>query len=144
MRIAGTIKHSIANGTGVRFVVFVQGCAHHCKGCHNPGTWDFNGGEEISPKEMAEQIKNTPYIDGVTLSGGDPFFQEEACLELLEHLPENLDVWVYTGFEYAEVKDRPLGKVADVLVTGKYVEELRCLGKMFGSSNQEIHRKQGD
>lgn len=141
MRIAGTIKHSIANGTGVRFVVFVQGCAHHCFGCHNPDTWDFNGGEEISPEEMAEVIRNTPYIDGVTLSGGDPFYQEEACLELLEHLPKKLDVWVYTGFEYDEVKDRPLGKAADVLVTGQYVEELRCVGKMYGSSNQEIHRR---
>lgn len=142
MRIAGTMPCSIANGDGVRFVVFVQGCAHHCHGCHNPGTWDFAGGGAIKPADLANMIKSHPYIDGVTLSGGDPFYQEAACLELMEHLPEDTNLWVYTGFEYDEIKDRPLAKRADVLVTGPYIEELRCLGKMYGSSNQEIHRKE--
>lgn len=142
MRIAGTMPCSIANGDGVRFVVFVQGCAHHCPGCHNPGTWDFAGGGGIKPSVLAEWIMEHPYIDGVTLSGGDPFYQEAACLELMEHLPEDTNLWVYTGFEYDEIKDRPLAKRADVLVTGPYIEELRCLGKMYGSSNQEIHRKE--
>ncbi len=142
MRIAGTMPCSIANGDGVRFVVFVQGCAHHCPGCHNPGTWDFAGGGAIKPVDLANMIQSHPYIDGVTLSGGDPFYQEAACLELMEHLPENTNLWVYTGFEYDEIKDRELAKRADVLVTGPYIEELRCLGKMYGSSNQEIHRKE--
>lgn len=142
MRIAGTLPCSVVNGTGVRFVVFVQGCAHHCPGCHNPGTWDFNGGDYITPEAMAEIIKSKPYIDGVTLSGGDPFYQEAACLELMEHLPEGTNLWVYTGFEYDEINDRQLAKRADVLVTGPYIEELRCVGQMYGSSNQEIHRKE--
>lgn len=122
-------------------MVFVQGCAHHCRGCHNPGTWDFNGGEEITPEELAALIKSKRYIDGVTLSGGDPFFQQQACLELMSLLPPETDLWIYTGFEYDEIKDTELAKRADVLVTGKYIEELRCVGKMYGSSNQEIHRK---
>ena len=144
MRIAGTIPYSVANGEGVRFVVFVQGCAHKCFNCHNPGTWDFNGGEYISPGDLAALIRSKPYIDGVTLSGGDPFYQEAACLELMEHLPADTDLWVYTGFEYDEIKDTELAKRADVLVTGPYIEELRCLGKMYGSSNQEIHRRGED
>ena len=142
MRIAGTIPYSVVNGTGVRFVVFVQGCAHHCPGCHNPGTWDFDGGEYITPEALAKIIRSKPYIDGVTLSGGDPFYQEAACLELMEHLPPDTDLWVYTGFEYDEIKDTELAKRADVLVTGPYIEELRCVGQMYGSSNQEIHRKE--
>ena len=142
MRIAGTLPCSVVNGTGVRFVVFVQGCAHHCPECHNPDTWDFNGGDYIAPEALAEIIKSKPYIDGVTLSGGDPFYQQAACLELMEHLPADTDLWVYTGFEYDEIKDTALAKRADVLVTGPYIEELRCVGQMYGSSNQEIHRKE--
>ena len=142
MRIAGTIPYSVVNGIGVRFVVFVQGCAHHCPGCHNPGTWDFNGGDYITPEALAEIIKSKPYIDGVTLSGGDPFYQEAACLELMEHLPADTDLWIYTGFEYDEIKDTALAKRANVIVTGPYIEELRCVGQMYGSSNQEIHRKE--
>ncbi len=141
MRVAGTIRYSAVNGTGIRFVVFVQGCAHHCKGCHNPETWDFNGGHEVSPEEIARLISNAPYIDGVTLSGGDPFYQQEECLKLIECLPHDTNVWIYTGFEYDEIKDTELAKRADVLVTGPFVEELRCFDKMYGSSNQEIHRK---
>lgn len=142
MRIAGTIPYSVVNGTGVRFVVFVQGCAHHCRGCHNPDTWDFNGGDYISPEVLAALIRSKPYIDGVTLSGGDPFYQEAACLELMEHLPADTDLWVYTGFEYDEIKETALAKRANVLVTGPYIEELRCVGQMYGSTNQEIHRKE--
>lgn len=142
MRIAGVIPYSVVNGDGVRFVVFVQGCAHHCHGCHNPGTWDFDGGEEIAPEELAELIKSKRHADGVTLSGGDPFYQQEECLELLSLLPPETDLWIYTGFDHDEIKDTPLAKRANVLVTGPYIEELRCVGQMYGSSNQEIHRKE--
>ena len=142
MRIAGVIPYSVVNGEGVRFVVFVQGCAHRCHGCHNPGTWDFDGGEEIAPEELAELIKSKRHADGVTLSGGDPFYQQEECLELLSLLPPETDLWIYTGFEYDEIKDTPLAKRANVLVTGPYIEELRCVGQMYGSANQEIHRKE--
>ena len=82
MKIAGTLPFSVVNGCGIRYVVFVQGCSHHCKGCHNPDTWDFEGGVEKSVEEIAEDFKKMKFRDGITLSGGDPFFQQEECLKL--------------------------------------------------------------
>ena len=142
MRIAGTLPVSLVNGDGIRYVVFVQGCGHHCPGCQNPETWDFDGGKEVEPDMIAADFKRRKHLDGITLSGGDPFYQQEACLELLRLLP-GVNVWIYTGFEYNIICDTELAKMADVLVTGPYVEELRCDGKMYGSSNQEIHRRFG-
>lgn len=132
---------SFVNGEGVRYVVFVQGCGHHCPGCHNPETWDFNGGSEMSTDEIAADFKRRKLLDGITLSGGDPFYQQEECLNLLSQLPEGTNVWIYTGFEYNEIKDTELAKAANVIVSGRYVEALRCEGKLYGSSNQEIHRR---
>ena len=141
MRIRGVLSTSLVNGEGIRYVVFVQGCAHHCAGCQNPDTWRFDGGEEVSVDWLVRDIRKRKLIDGITLSGGDPFYQQEECLRLLNRLPD-VNVWIYTGFEYDEIKDTELAKRADVLVTGPYIEELRCEGKMYGSSNQEIHRKE--
>jgi anaerobic ribonucleoside-triphosphate reductase activating protein len=140
MRIAGIQSFSLVNGEGIRYVVFVQGCKHHCPGCHNPDTWDFSGGVEWTPEELAEDIKTHKFIDGITLSGGDPFYQQEACIELLNLLP-GINVWIYTGFDYDEIKDTELAQMADVLVTGRFIEKMKCEGQMFGSSNQEIHRR---
>lgn len=141
MRVAGILPCSFVNGDGVRFVVFVQGCGHHCPGCQNPDTWDFDGGTEIRVEWIAEQFKKHRLLDGITLSGGDPFYQQEECLRLIELLPEGTNVWIYTGFEYNIICDTELAKAADVLVTGAYIQELRCEGKMYGSSNQEIRRR---
>ena len=143
MRIAGIQPVSLVNGDGVRFVVFLQGCAHRCPGCQNPDTWDFNGGHFCTAEEIANRYaRHAHLLDGITLSGGDPFYQQEECLELMSLLPPGTDLWIYTGFDYDEIKDTELAKRADVLVTGPYVEELRCVGQMYGSSNQEIHRKE--
>lgn len=140
MRIAGTLPHSLVNGDGIRFVVFLQGCPHHCRGCQNPDTWDFNGGEEVSPEEIALQYKSTRFLDGITLSGGEPFAQQEACVELLKLLPE-VNVWVYTGYEYEAIQHTEIAQRADVLVVGRFVEELKCEGNLYGSSNQRIIRR---
>ena len=140
MRIAGTLSHSFVNGEGIRFVIFTQGCAHHCKGCQNPDTWDFNGGTEVSVEELAEQIKATKHIDGITLSGGDPFFQQEECVKLLKLLPD-INVWAYTGFTYEEIKDTELAQMCDVIVDGRFIETLKCEGKMYGSTNQRIVKR---
>ena len=140
MRIAGVLPLSLVNGEGCRFVVFLQGCGHHCHGCQNPETWDFDGGYDADPQSIANQyMKHAHLLDGITLSGGDPFYQQEECLKLLEMLPDGTDVWVYTGFEYKAIKDTPLARAAHTLVTGPYIEGLRCEGRMYGSSNQEIH-----
>lgn len=140
MRIAGVLKCSFVNGDGARYVVFVQGCKHGCRGCQNPETWDMNGGREVPVAEIVEDYRRRRLLDGITLSGGDPFYQQEACLELLDMLP-GVNVWIYTGFEYEEIADTELARRADVLVVGKFVEELRCSGKPYGSSNQRIIRK---
>ena len=138
MRVAGINKASFVNGDGVRFVVFVQGCKHHCGGCHNPDTWDFNGGTEISVEEIAEMYKaKQKVLDGITLSGGDPFFQQDECVKLLKLLP-NVNVWIYTGFQYEEIENTELAKLADTMVDGQYIEALKCEGEMYGSSNQRI------
>ena len=141
MRINGIIPCSFVNGDGARYVVFVQGCRHHCDGCQNPETWDFNGGAEIYPKEIAEDFKHRRLLDGITLSGGDPFFQQEECVRLIKILSP-VNVWIYTGFEYEEIKDTELAKLADVIVVGRFVKELACEGKMYGSENQKIIRRQ--
>lgn len=145
MIIAGTLPFSLVNGEGVRFVVFLQGCGHHCPGCQNPETWDFDGGHEVSPRDIVRQYrKHARLLDGITLSGGDPFYQEAECLKLLDLLP-GVNVWVYSGFNYEEIKDRPLAKRADVIVDGPYIEALRTETLPYrGSTNQRIIRRMSD
>ena len=142
MRIAGTLPCSLVNGEGIRYVVFLQGCAHRCPGCHNPETWDFDGGIEVYPELIAADYMTRKHLDGITLSGGDPFYQEKECLELLDLLPEGTNVWVYTGFTYEEIRDRKLTKRADVIVDGPYMEDLRTETLPYrGSTNQRIIRR---
>lgn len=140
MRIAGTLSCSLVNGEGVRYVVFTQGCVHGCPGCHNPETHALEGGGHIFVEDLAEDIRRHKYIDGITLSGGEPFLQQTECLRLLDLLP-GVNVWVYTGYLYEHIKDEPLAKRADVLVAGPYVDHLKCEGQMYGSSNQRIIRR---
>lgn len=142
MRVAGINTCSLVNGDGVRYVIFVQGCEHHCKGCQNPGTWDMDGGVDFPVERIAADVRKHRMIDGITLSGGDPFYQQEECVKLLKLLP-GYNVWIYTGFDYEEIADTELAKMADVIVDGPFIEELRCDGKMYGSSNQRIIRKEG-
>ena len=139
MRIAGVNTCSLVNGDGVRYVIFVQGCKHHCKGCQNQWSWDMDGGTDIPVEMIAEDVRKHRMIDGITLSGGDPFYQQDECVRLLKLLHE-YNVWIYTGFEYEQIADTELAKMADVIVDGPFVEELRCEGKMYGSSNQRIIR----
>lgn len=147
MRIAGINRCSFVNGPGARYVIFVQGCEHHCKGCQNPSTWDMNGGEEISVEALAGDIytyMGKHPLDGITLSGGDPFYQQDECVQLLELLDlalgEKPNTWVYTGFEFKDIRDTALARMSDALVAGPYIEELKCEDKLYGSSNQRIIR----
>ena len=143
MRIAGIRPCSMINGEGIRYVIFLQGCAHRCEGCHNPETWNFNGGYKMDLYYLASDIlKRMRHLDGITLSGGDPFYQQEACMELLKLLPDDLNVWIYTGFLYEEICDTELAKRANVIVDGPYIEELKCDGEMRGSSNQRFIRRE--
>lgn len=141
MRIAGVNPCSLVNGDGLRYVIFTQGCFHHCKGCQNPDTWDPKGGYETKIEDLAADILKRwkkKQIDGITLSGGDPYYQQTECRQLLKLLPRDLNVWIYTGFEYEKIKDLELTSLADVIVDGQFDLAKRCEGKQYGSSNQRI------
>ena len=146
VRLAGNLQSdSIVDGSGIRTVVWFQGCNHHCKFCHNPETWNLNGGFEVDLDDIKKQIKNLKYQTGITLSGGDPFFQPEAALEIAKFAHSiGLNVWGYTGFTYEEIMARDdakkeLLKELDVLVDGRFEIEKKSLNCKFrGSTNQRL------
>lgn len=142
MRIANTINDSIVDGPGFRYTVFVQGCPHHCPGCHNPETWPFYGGREVSAEELIEPLKRNPLADGLTISGGEPFTQADECAELARLAHEaGKTVWTYTGYKYEEIREEwmPLLKETDVLVDGPFVESEKSYELRFrGSRNQRL------
>lgn len=148
MRIAGFVEESIVDGPGFRIVIFFQGCAHHCYGCHNPETWDFEGGKEVSFDLIKKIIDDNPYADGITLSGGDPLYQIDASTEIAEYAKsKGLDVILYTGFFFEEVLEmtkanqrlKDLLNNVDTLIDGPFILEQRHLSLKFrGSSNQRI------
>ena len=148
MRIAGFVEESIVDGPGFRIVIFFQGCAHHCYGCHNPETWDFEGGKEVSFDLIKKIIDDNPYADGITLSGGDPLYQIDASTEIAEYAKsKGLDVILYTGFLFEEVLEmtkanqrlKDLLNNVDTLIDGPLILEQRHLSLKFrGSSNQRI------
>ena len=134
----------MADGPGFRTSIYCAGCGHHCPGCHNPQSWDFNGGYEVTVDELLEVIKADEFAN-VTLSGGDPLYQVEAFTELARRIKTETDktIWCYTGFTYeAILADPRLSQILpylDVLVDGPYVEALRDTNLRFrGSSNQRI------
>ena len=136
------------NGDGLRVVLWVAGCTHHCKNCQNPETWDINGGIPFD-NEAKEEIFNDlkkDYISGITFSGGDPLHPKhrKQVLELAKEIKEKFPtktVWCYTGFLYEEVKDIENLKYIDVLVDGEFKEELKDVNLPWvGSSNQRIIR----
>lgn len=134
------------NGDGLRAVLWVSGCSHKCKGCHNPVTWDKNEGllfDKSAEDELFEIIAK-PYISGVTFSGGDPLYpdnrQEIARLtaKVSENFPDKT-IWIYTGFMWEEIKDLDFIKYADVLVDGEFVESLKENTLHWkGSCNQRV------
>ena len=98
MRIFGTVEDSIVDGPGLRYSVFVQGCPHHCPGCHNPESHDFSGGKTADTAELIKPMQKNPLLDGLTLSGGEPMCQAEGCRILAEAAhAAHMNVWCYTG-----------------------------------------------
>lgn len=148
IRISGMIDESIVDGPGLRMTVFVQGCPHHCKGCHNPQTHDFDGGEVKSIMEIFESFKENPLLSGITFSGGEPFCQPRPLGRLGQLVKgEGQNVVTYTGYTYEQLLEmsktdegvKDLLEVTDILIDGPYVEEKRDLDlKYRGSSNQRI------
>lgn len=145
IRIAGTVSESIVDGPGFRYAVFVQGCSHNCRGCHNPHTHDPNGGRLVDTDELFAECTENPLNKGVTFSGGEPFLQAAALYELGKRFKEHgLSLWCYSGWTFEELQKRgedvqKLLSVVDVLVDGRYVEERRTLSLPFrGSDNQRL------
>lgn len=148
IRIAGTVPESTVDGPGLRYVIFTQGCPHHCEGCHNPTTHDLSAGKLIKLDTLLERINKDPLISGVTLSGGEPFLQAKTLCKLLDKLDrKKLDVMAYTGFEYEKLLElanenngfKDLLERLDVLIDGKFDKNKKDELLMFrGSSNQRV------
>ena len=144
IRICGLVNDSIVDGPGLRLTVFTQGCPHHCPGCHNPQSHSFEGGQLRDIDEILTMAKENPLLDGITLSGGEPFCQPEACAQIAvgAHIL-GLNVWCYTGYSYenllASKEKRALLEQVDILVDGPFILEERSLDIRFrGSKNQRI------
>lgn len=139
-------KCDILNGEGVRVVLWIAGCSHHCKNCQNPITWDENGGlkfDKDAKQELFDALDN-PDIDGITFSGGDPLFcaNREEVGALIEEIAQKFpskNIWLYTGYEWEEINSLPFIKYVDVLVDGKFVQALNDNNLLWkGSSNQRV------
>jgi anaerobic ribonucleoside-triphosphate reductase activating protein len=141
MRVAGMIKDSVVNGIGIRDVLFLQGCSHHCKGCHNPETWKIDGGTEYSIKQLINEFKGD---NDVTISGGEPLEQFTDVWEFMGKLNKKSGkrFWLYTGYSYEEIPQfmlAVLSEYVDVLVDGKFIESQKDLRLPFrGSANQRL------
>lgn len=148
IRVAGIINESIVDGPGIRMVIFAQGCKHHCKGCHNPQTHTFEGGEVVETEKIISEIKRNPLLDGVTFSGGDPFEQASGFASLAVKVKElGLNVITYTGYTYEQILNnssknegfKKLLENSDMLVDGPFqLEKKNLLLKFRGSENQRI------
>ena len=146
LRLFGLAEESFVDGPGIRFAVFVQGCPHHCEGCHNPGSHDPESGTESSVNELWTKIDRASYIDGVTFSGGEPFTHAEALAEIGRRAHEKgLNVMTYSGWTYEKLMEmaeddeniRALLTVTDILVDGPFILAQRDLQIRFrGSRNQ--------
>ena len=149
IRLAADLQSdSIVDGPGLRTVIWTQGCAHHCKGCQNPQTWDFEGGGLVPISMVLEAIDELEYQSGITFSGGDPMFQPEACNEIAKYCKnKGYNIWTYTGFTFEKIMEmaekkpiyRDFLSNIDVLVDGPFIQEQRDLSLLFrGSRNQRL------
>lgn len=148
VQLAGLVEESVVDGPGMRFVIFTQGCEHHCEGCHNPQTHDPSGGETVTLDWLKEQIDKQKLIRGITFSGGEPFLQAAAMAELARYAKEkNLHTLAYTGYTFEELlrMSKTEQDVADflsqldMLVDGPFILAQRDITLKFrGSKNQRL------
>ena len=136
----------IANGPGVRVILWLAGCPHHCEGCHNPESWDSSKGELFTIREQSyiKDLLKSKYLSGLTLTGGDPLVhaQDKDFIKFLKELKEEYPdktIWCYTGWYFEEVKDLEILNYIDVLVDGPFEIEKRDITLKFkGSTNQRL------
>ena len=148
IRIAGLVEESIVDGPGIRFVVFTQGCPHNCPGCHNPNTHDPNGGYIADIEDVVKKIRKNKLVQGVTISGGDPFYRPKEVLNLVKRLKNfNYHVVVYSGYTLEELVEKAKNNDdiknlllhIDMLIDGRFEKDKQDYTLKFrGSSNQRI------
>lgn len=147
LQVSGFLDNSLVNGEGLRSVLFVSGCPHNCRGCHNQEMQNYSYGESVDISKILDRIKNNiPIITGVTFSGGEPFEQAHALCEIAQSIKAlGLNLWCYTGYTLEQIKNsddiykQKLLEYIDVLVDGPFIEELKENAPKFaGSSNQRV------
>lgn len=143
LRILDIVEDTMVDGPGFRTSIYCAGCRHACPGCHNPQSWDFSHGREMTVRDIMKVIVADPYAN-VTFSGGDPMYQAAGFAELARaiHSYTNKDIWCYSGFTFESLihqDQRELLEEIDVLVDGPFIQKLRDEDLLFrGSSNQRI------
>ncbi len=148
MRVLQTYPETISDGIGLRYSIYFAGCRHYCRGCHNPDSWRADRGmllDETYFQQIIQEIQQNPLLDGVTLSGGDPFYDPEALLSFIKRLKNETkqNIWCYTGYVYEELVLDPITQdclaYIDVLVDGKFEQEQKDPTLYFrGSTNQRV------
>lgn len=148
MRYAQIRRYDVANGKGIRTTLFVTGCTHKCRNCFNELYQDFEYGDEWTEAQTEEIIENlkAEVVSGLSILGGEPFQNAEGILELVKNVKNevpNKDIWIWSGYTYEELRQdsakMDLLRECDVLVDGRFIEELKDLTLKFrGSSNQRI------
>lgn len=153
MRFHNITYPDVNNGEGCRVTLWVAGCTHHCKGCHNPQTWSFKSGREFTEdiKNKLYNVLRLPYIKGITFSGGDPLDSFEDVFELIKDIKNSFndkDIWLFSGYTLEDIQNsekKIILEYIDVLVDGEFKEDLKDLSLKFrGSSNQRILYKDID
>lgn len=150
LRILKIYKETIADGEGFRYSIYLSGCRHCCKGCHNPDSWNYESGALLTEdwlNKIVDEINGNPLLDGITFSGGDPFFYPQSFLQLLKIMKAKTakNIWCYTGYTYEQLMESDelkscLGYI-DVLVDGRFMKEMYSPSLSFrGSANQRIIR----
>lgn len=152
MNYASIVKCDSLNGDGFRTVLFVTGCSHKCKGCYNKSTWNPMNGQEFTSETLETLLEylDKPYIKGLTLSGGDPLYPGniDEIYNIVKTVKKmtGKDIWLWTGYKLSEIPEKAtkILEYIDVIVDGKYIEDLKTVKKFRGSSNQSIYYKQNN
>lgn len=150
MNYLAITKADIANGEGIRTVLWVSGCPHHCKGCHNPQSWLYSAGKVFSYQSLSDLWFEVtkPYCQGLTLSGGEPLCPQNidlvtALAKFFKTWAPQKDIWCFTGYRFEEIKNHPILNYLDAIVDGEFVQQKRDVTLAFrGSLNQRIWKKE--